>query len=349
MAENLLTRREAIGGGTTALALWASSQIAAAQSSAVYPADVCTVVSDVAPQNEPEVDDEGCKLFLQVDSGGGNDQFYITVKGQSGWDSVDPAAGSSPWSDTDGDGLLELPNDDGVDISEGKVRTAPSSSDDIARKDDLDGKADTSHDLGGSEHAADTLADLNSKVSDATLDDQGDTRPPEAHDHQGDTLRPAELLGVDREQITATGQTEYLDANGDEFRVRTAGDLEVIESSKTNQVVAATSHRGPTLALSSAITSSTTVSDRSKVVQVDTSPFGGTITITLGNNLEIDGLPVIVNDVGGDASTQNIDIEAQSGKNIDGQQTITIANDYQSIVFYYSDTESQWFTGPVSL
>ena len=37
------------------------------------------------------------------------------------------------------------------------------------------------HDIGGATHTADTLANLNSKVSDATLDDTNDTREPEAH------------------------------------------------------------------------------------------------------------------------------------------------------------------------
>lgn len=37
------------------------------------------------------------------------------------------------------------------------------------------------HDLGGAQHNADTLADLNTKVSDATLDDSGDPRDPNAH------------------------------------------------------------------------------------------------------------------------------------------------------------------------
>ncbi len=36
----------------------------------------------------------------------------------------------------------------------------------------------TVHDLAGAEHAADTLADLNSKISDATLDDVGGLRTP---------------------------------------------------------------------------------------------------------------------------------------------------------------------------
>jgi len=37
------------------------------------------------------------------------------------------------------------------------------------------------HDLGGAQHAADTLADLNTKISDATLDDSSDPRTPTAH------------------------------------------------------------------------------------------------------------------------------------------------------------------------
>ncbi len=39
------------------------------------------------------------------------------------------------------------------------------------------------HAIGGAEHTADTLANLNTKVSDATLDDAGDARPPQAHTH----------------------------------------------------------------------------------------------------------------------------------------------------------------------
>lgn len=41
--------------------------------------------------------------------------------------------------------------------------------------------APTAHDLAGAEHNADTLADLNAKISDATLDDSSDTRTPSAN------------------------------------------------------------------------------------------------------------------------------------------------------------------------
>lgn len=39
------------------------------------------------------------------------------------------------------------------------------------------------HDLAGAEHGADTLTNLNTKVSDATLDDASSARPPTAHTH----------------------------------------------------------------------------------------------------------------------------------------------------------------------
>ena len=55
------------------------------------------------------------------------------------------------------------------------------------------GTTPMAHDLGGAQHNADTLANLNTKVSDATLDDSGDPRTPSAHalggaEHSADTL-----------------------------------------------------------------------------------------------------------------------------------------------------------------
>jgi len=51
----------------------------------------------------------------------------------------------------------------------------------------------STHDLAGSEHNSDTLANLNTKISDATLDDSSSSRTPSAHDlagseHNSDTL-----------------------------------------------------------------------------------------------------------------------------------------------------------------
>lgn len=56
-----------------------------------------------------------------------------------------------------------------------------------------DARTPTAHALGGAAHSADTLANLNAKVSDATLDDSSATRPPSAHAlggaaHSADTL-----------------------------------------------------------------------------------------------------------------------------------------------------------------
>lgn len=48
---------------------------------------------------------------------------------------------------------------------------------------DGDAQPPESHDLGGAVHTADTLANLNSKITDATVDDDGSTRPPETHDN----------------------------------------------------------------------------------------------------------------------------------------------------------------------
>jgi len=57
------------------------------------------------------------------------------------------------------------------------------------------------HSLGGAKHTADTLASLNAKISDATLDDAGDPRTPSAHasGHQNggaDEVNVAGLSGV---------------------------------------------------------------------------------------------------------------------------------------------------------
>jgi len=55
------------------------------------------------------------------------------------------------------------------------------------------GLSEVGHLLGSADHGADTLANLNAKVSDATLDDSSDTRDPNAHTlggsgHSTDTL-----------------------------------------------------------------------------------------------------------------------------------------------------------------
>ena len=59
----------------------------------------------------------------------------------------------------------------------------------------------TAHDLAGVEHNADTLADLNAKVSDATLDDASAARTPTAHTHPNTDLTGVPGAGVDTAAI----------------------------------------------------------------------------------------------------------------------------------------------------
>lgn len=64
-----------------------------------------------------------------------------------------------------------------------------------------DAQTAAAHDLAGAQHNADTLANLNTKISDATLDDSGDPRDPNAHatSHQnggGDEISVAGLSGL---------------------------------------------------------------------------------------------------------------------------------------------------------
>lgn len=57
--------------------------------------------------------------------------------------------------------------------------------------------AASAHSLGGGDHSADTLANLNAKVSDATLDDASATRTPTAHTHGNADLTGVPGAGID--------------------------------------------------------------------------------------------------------------------------------------------------------
>ena len=66
------------------------------------------------------------------------------------------------------------------------------------------------HALGGALHTASTLSELNSKISDATLDDHLDSRPPTAHhaDHEqggSDEISVQGLSGTLADPQTPTG------------------------------------------------------------------------------------------------------------------------------------------------
>jgi len=318
-----LTRREALGGGASVIALWASTQISAAQGEPVYPSEVCTVVSDQHPDDEDEVSVEGCKVYFEVERD--TTRVWYTVKDLDEWRELMFKA-SSPWSDTNGDGLLELPDDDGIDIQNGKVRNAPSEADDIVRQQDV--VLEGGHDLGGPEHNADTLAAINDKVSDATLDDQGDPRPPEPHDHKGEILRPAEVR-------VSVSNKDFLSA-------RKGGGGRAIYSSIIGRDVRLVGPRGPERIMGGPITSDTTVRERAQTILADTS--GGSITLSIGTELERDGLTVIVKDSGGNAGLQPITVQAESGSNIDGESDDSINDNYGGRGYVYSGSEGQWFT-----
>ena len=127
-----------------------------------------------------------------------------------------------------------------------------------------------------------------------------------------------------------------------EYAVSTASDLLAITSTETAQTVTEIGPRGLEIPVTDTITTDTTVSDRLKIIQADSS--GGAITITLGAELERDGLPIIVNDVGGSAGLAPINITAESGASINGQQTESIDGNYESATFYYSASRNEWHT-----
>lgn len=85
------------------------------------------------------------------------------------------------------------------------------------------------HALGGAAHSADTLANLNSKVSDATLDDSGDPRDPNSHasSHQdggGDEISVAGLSGeLTDPQPPKTHASSHSDGGSDEITVDNLG------------------------------------------------------------------------------------------------------------------------------
>lgn len=89
----------------------------------------------------------------------------------------DPSAGSHALDAGQTDVVITTPADDEVlaydSGSTNWINQTPAEA-------GLKGASDapTAHDLAGAEHNADTLADLNAKISDATLDDSSDTRTP---------------------------------------------------------------------------------------------------------------------------------------------------------------------------
>lgn len=95
--------------------------------------------------------------------------------------SVAAASPTNPIAVGDNDG--RVPSQDENDALVGTSGTPSSSNRYVTDQDsrNTDTRDPNAHALGGSAHSADTLANLNSKVSDATLDDSSDPRDPNAH------------------------------------------------------------------------------------------------------------------------------------------------------------------------
>lgn len=73
-----------------------------------------------------------------------------------------------------------------------------------ARADHVHGSPATwapdTHLLGGADHTADTLANLNVKISDATLDDSSASRPPSAHGLDSHSV-PTSTIDFNQQQL----------------------------------------------------------------------------------------------------------------------------------------------------
>ena len=116
------------------------------------------------------VDDQEPRYRLAIQDVDGNivDRLGTLYAESDGTLKIQEGSGSFNEASLNPDGTFSVP-------------TAPVNADEVARKQEIDGKADKPHDLGGDDHSEDTLENLNSKVSDATLDDTDDPREPETH------------------------------------------------------------------------------------------------------------------------------------------------------------------------
>lgn len=154
----------------------------------------------------------------------------VSVAGLSGL-LADPQTPDLPVDDTES--LVQDPVDntkqmriDVEGVLTGTVRVVTMPDKDLTLDDDGDVRPPASHAIGGSAHSADTLANLNGKVSDATLDDSSAARTPTSHaaSHQdvgGDEISVAGLSG-----LLADGQTPTAhDLAGAEHNADTLVDL----------------------------------------------------------------------------------------------------------------------------
>jgi hypothetical protein len=104
------------------------------------------------------------------------------------------------------------------------------------------------HDLAGAEHNADTLADLNAKITDATLDDASSPRDPNAHNHAATDINSGVLADARVQESNVTQHEAAIDHNqlanyaiGEHRQINDGGAsaTELWSSSKINADIAA--------------------------------------------------------------------------------------------------------------
>lgn len=163
-------------------------------------------------------------------------------------------------------------------------------------------------------------------------------------DSDGDGLLETSARGVAIEDQRISGQTRYPTQNGGDYIVEAQSGKLTVSSTETGEVVGALNEHGVLLPTSPIITSDTTFRSRTEIYQVDTSGLGTGITLTIGTELENADQIFAVKDVGGSASTNQIEVVPESGTNIDGQSSATINSDYGRLSAYYSSAAGQWFS-----
>jgi hypothetical protein len=317
-------------------------------------------------------------------NGGTDDRLFYTTWHDNQWYELEFAgggggdSGSSKWADSDGDGLLE-PSDDetGIDVTTTETDEVGGPVAGGATVADLTGAAleITDGALGVASGGVGTAQLADSSVTAAKIQadaagpsevdlaaiageflvENTDTASldvaasPEWIDQSDDSdglleTRRSASDGIDIQRHRVREQSEFPTAAEEQFRIATESDRLIISSTATSQTVSSVSERGPTLNVGAEQISDTVVRDRGKVVPVDTT--GGAVTITLGTELEVEGLAVSIKDTGGNAGLQSIAVDTESGALIDGSPTQSISENYGSllVVFYSTNVGAQWYT-----
>jgi hypothetical protein len=150
--------------------------------------------------------------------------------------------------------------------------------------------------------------------------------------------------GVDLAEQRVTDQTRYITGSGEEYRIEAQAERLTVTASETGEIVGALNEHGVLLPTSPVFTSDTTVRSRTEIYQCDTTGSGGSLTLTIGTELENDEQIFAVKDVGGAAGLNQIEVVAESGSDIDGQSSATINSNFGRLSAYYSAAEGQWFS-----